>query len=142
MSIEDDEDYDDDYEVGYGKPPKHSQFKPGQSGNPGGRPKGSKSVHAVVQAICEEVVTVTENGQKKTMTKLEVATASLFSKASKGDVGAIKLLMSLKAEADTMGNAGGGAALAPEDYEVLLKEVDWLAFVQKEHAEVDHDGTE
>ena len=33
----------DDYKVGYGKPPKASRFKPGTSGNPGGRPKGSGS---------------------------------------------------------------------------------------------------
>ena len=30
------------YDVGYGKPPKSGQFRPGQSGNPGGRPKGRK----------------------------------------------------------------------------------------------------
>ncbi|WP_342353589.1 DUF5681 domain-containing protein [Acuticoccus sediminis] len=32
-----------DPQVGRGKPPKHSQCKPGQSGNPGGRTKGSKN---------------------------------------------------------------------------------------------------
>jgi hypothetical protein len=33
-----------DYQVGYGKPPKHTQFKPGKSGNPQGRPKGTKNL--------------------------------------------------------------------------------------------------
>lgn len=128
---------DDDHDVGYAKPPTHSQFKPGQSGNPGGRPKGSKSVHKVMQEVCEEVVVVTENGQKKKMTKLEVATASLFGKASKGDVNAIKLFLSLKAEADSLSDACTDAALSPEDSEALLSEIDWLAFVQKEHAEAE-----
>ena len=135
-------DHNDSYENGYCKPPKHSQFKLGQSGNPGGRPKGKKSVHKVVQAICEELVTVTENGQKKTMTKLEVATASLFSKTSKGDVNAIKLFLSLKSDADQRSDASAGTGLSPEDSEVLLEEIDWLAFVQKAHAEVEDDGTE
>lgn len=132
---------EDQYEVGYGKPPKKDQFKPGQSGNPGGRPKGRKSVHSIVQAVCEELVLVTENGQKKSMSKLEVATASLFSKASKGDVNAIKLLLSLKAEADVMSDAGCQNGLGPEDSEALLAEIDWLAFVQKEHAEAEDNGT-
>jgi len=39
----------DDYEVGYGKPPKHGQFKPGQSGNPKGRPKGRKNFPVLLE---------------------------------------------------------------------------------------------
>jgi len=136
------EDHDDGYQVGYGKPPKHSQFKPGKSPNPGGRPKGTKSVHKIVQAVCEEMVTVTENGKKKQMTKLEVATASLFSKASKGDVNAIRLLLSLKDEADKFSSASADVAPSAEDCEALLSEINWLAFVQKGHAEVADDGSE
>jgi len=34
---------DHDYEVGYGRPPVHARFRPGQSGNPKGRPKGSRN---------------------------------------------------------------------------------------------------
>jgi len=135
------DDNEEDYEVGYGKPPKHGQFKPGHSGNPGGRPKGRKSVHKVVQAVCEEVVTVNDNGNPKKMSKLEVATASLFAKASKGDVNAIKLLLSLKAEADALTDASAELVMSPEDSEVLIAEADWLAFVQNAHAEAEDDGT-
>lgn len=133
---------DDDYTIGYGKPPKHGQFKPGQSGNPGGRPKKKPTVYDVVQSFLAEKVWATENGQKKQMTKLEVAIASLFSVASKGNVPASKLLLELKAAADAQGSLDGASQLSPEDSEALLAEVDWLAFVQQQNHEAasDTDG--
>jgi hypothetical protein len=54
---------DGDYEVGRGKPPIHSQFRPGQSGNPGGRKKGSLNHKTVVKAVMESEIEVTgKNG--------------------------------------------------------------------------------
>jgi Family of unknown function (DUF5681) len=52
-----------DYAVGYRRPPKASQFMAGKSGNPRGRPKGSRPVGAVLQDIMQQKVAVTENGQ-------------------------------------------------------------------------------
>lgn len=52
-----------DYEVGYGKPPKGHQFKPGQSGNPRGRPKGAKSEETVFRGVAARKVAVTEAGK-------------------------------------------------------------------------------
>lgn len=49
----------DDYPVGYRKPPKHSQFKPGQSGNPRGRKKGSRGLKTDLHAELNRVVEVT-----------------------------------------------------------------------------------
>lgn len=58
----------DDYEVGYSKPPKSGQFKKGQSGNPKGRPKGSKNIPDLYRDLLEEKVAIKENGEKKIIT--------------------------------------------------------------------------
>ena len=54
---------DKDYEVGYGRPPKDKQFKKGQSGNPKGRPKGSRNFRTDLQEELQMQVQVTENGK-------------------------------------------------------------------------------
>ena len=45
-----------DYEVGYGKPPKSGQFKPGQSGNPKGRPKGAKNFKTELATVLANMI--------------------------------------------------------------------------------------
>ncbi len=47
-----------DYEVGYCRPPLATRFRPGQSGNPRGRPKGSRNLRAVVKAVAGELVEI------------------------------------------------------------------------------------
>ena len=54
-----------DYVVGYRRPPKASQFMAGKSGNPRGRPKGSRPVGAVLQDIMQQKVAVTEKGKTR-----------------------------------------------------------------------------
>lgn len=74
--------------VGYKKPPTGRRFKPGESGNPGGRPKGRKSLHATVEAVASERHTVIENGEKRSRTVLELVALSLRNAALQRDVGA------------------------------------------------------
>ena len=61
-----------DYVIGYRRPPKASQFSPGKSGNPKGRPRGSRPVGAVLQDIIQQKVTVTENGKARRIPAIEV----------------------------------------------------------------------
>ena len=61
-----------DYVVGYRRPPKATQFAAGKSGNPKGRPKGSRSVGALLKDILQQKIAVTENGKTRRIPALEV----------------------------------------------------------------------
>ena len=81
--------------VGFMEPPQDTRFKPGQSGNPRGRPKGSQNFLSVLRKSLSEKVMVTENSHKKRISKLELVTKQLVNQAAKGDPTAGRLLFSL-----------------------------------------------
>jgi hypothetical protein len=83
----------DDYDVGYGRPPKENRFAKGRSGNPKGRPKGTKNFATTFHEVTQELIRVRENGKDKTMTKLEAAFRQLVSKAMSGDLKATKEIL-------------------------------------------------
>jgi Family of unknown function (DUF5681) len=80
---------DEEYEVGFGKPPKSTQFSKGKSGNPNGRPKGSKNLATLFREIGQEQVTVTEGGRTRTMNKAHAVMVQLTNKAVSGERWAI-----------------------------------------------------
>jgi hypothetical protein len=84
-----------DYPVGYGRPPNAGQFKPGQSGNPRGRPKGSRSVAATLDEIVGEKVPVTLSGKARRIPADEAMLRRLLNDALRGNPQAIKLLLDL-----------------------------------------------
>jgi hypothetical protein len=81
------------YEVGRGKPPKAARFKKGASGNPKGRPKGSKNLRTLAEKQFLKPVTVTTNGRKTKMPMIEIIIAQLLKKAAEGDLGAMKAVL-------------------------------------------------
>lgn len=81
--------------VGYGRTPSHSRFKPGQSGNPKGRPPGSTSPKSVVQRIMGEKLSVREGEKVRVVSKLEAMMRSLAVKALKGDQRALATVLGL-----------------------------------------------
>ena len=90
--------------MGYGHPPKDTRFKKGQSGNPNGRRKGSHNVATVFARTLREKVVINEQGQRKTVTKLEAAIKQFVNKAASGDLRALQMLMTLAREAEAAGN--------------------------------------
>lgn len=86
---------DDDYEIGYGRPPKHSRFKKGQSGNPEGRQKGSRNFNTDLDEVLSMKVTVTENGRTRKVTSRAAALQRLREKALNGHTRALEQFLTL-----------------------------------------------
>lgn len=84
------------YQVGYGKPPKHSQFKKGQSGNPKGRPKKkSRQPQAVdvTDVLAEPVEIVDVNGRRKQVSSAEAMYRRQLQKGIEGDFRSLKAII-------------------------------------------------
>ncbi|WP_170482814.1 DUF5681 domain-containing protein [Ruegeria arenilitoris] len=112
-------------DVGYGKPPKAHQFKPGQSGNPKGRPKGSPNLLKLISKHAAKKVAVIEAGTEKKMARMDVVISAMFNKASKGDVPAARLLTNMIALATQMSADEAQTGYSDEDLRVMLAEADW-----------------
>lgn len=107
----------DEYEVGYGRPPKATRFKPGTSGNPKGRPKRDhSSLGEIVHTILSEPVKYRENGRTRTASRREVALMMLVRRAIKGDVSAADILLKKRAHAQRESGA--------DSHTLLIQ--DWL----------------
>jgi hypothetical protein len=81
-----------DYEIGYGKPPRETRFKQGQSGNVGGRPRGSKNLATVMLKELSERLTISENGRQRKITKREALIKQVINKAVAGNPRLIQTL--------------------------------------------------
>jgi hypothetical protein len=89
------------YKVGYGKPPKAKQFKPGRSGNPKGRPKGCRNLATDLAAELGEQITVREEGRSRRISKQRALIKSLMARALQGDVRATAAMLALYARVIT-----------------------------------------
>ena len=98
------------YEVGYKKPPKHTQFPKGKSGNPKGRPKGAKSPTGL--EVFDQMVTVIQNGKPKKITAIDAVFTQLLMDAMKGDPKARKLALDIWAKGSSKAKVSSLTALA------------------------------
>ncbi len=109
-----------DYEVGYKNPPKQTRFKKGQSGNPNGRPKGTKDLKTELMEELQELILVSEGGSRRTVSKQRAMLKSLTAKAVQGDARAATILVKLvlrliRQDEDT----DGADDLSEEDLAIL-----------------------
>jgi len=111
------------YKVGYGRPPMDRCFKPGCSGNPKGRPKGSRNAKTVVAQVMGEKVPVRENGKVRKVTKFEAMVLANTQKAMKGDTRALNSLIGLLVRTNQLTDAETETSAAlPEDDAAILKD--------------------
>ncbi len=112
------------YEVGYGKPPKASRFKPGQSGNPRGRRRGARNKRTILKELLREPMTYTEHGKRKTAPADELIWRQLRNKALKGEDRAMDRLFkeveALEREADAATGVAPAEGPMPEDDKAIL----------------------
>lgn len=99
---------EDPYQVGYGRPPKHTQFKPGESGNPRNRRKrNSESFAQLIDKALSRQITVRTGGKPQRMTILDAVARRLIDAAALGRPEAIDLLALLDAYAKRTSGGGG-----------------------------------
>ena len=109
------------YAVGYRRPPKATQFAKGKSGNPRGRPKGSRTVAAVLQEILEQKIAVIENGKTRRLPAFEVMLRRLVNDAMRNDSRALKMVLALQ------DRYGDSPETSPRLDEVLAEDKEILA---------------
>lgn len=88
-----------DSKVGYRNPPGHSRFKPGQSGNPSGRSKGSQNLKTLFNQILDEKISLRDGSEIKKVSKAEAVLRAVVLGALKGDPRNLAILLRLAEQA-------------------------------------------
>lgn len=114
------------YEVGYGKPPRHTQFKPGHSGNSRGRPRGRQNFRTIVQQTLNEKVPIREGERTRKISKGEAIVLRLINSAVQGDTKFIMAFLQMMrvagliGEEESLTTATEGASEAAADRQAIL----------------------
>src|SRR5580693_5036962 len=115
------ENSEDDFKVGYKKPPQHSRFQPGRSGNPHGKQKGVRNLGSDVKRTLEVPVRLNEQGRARRVSTQHAVLLRLREKALKGDARSLDRFLELakifndRAVVESVGDE----ALAAEDQAIL-----------------------
>jgi Family of unknown function (DUF5681) len=108
------------YDVGYGRPPRHTQFKPGQSGNPAGRRKGLRNFKTDVLSILEKPLKVREGGRTRTRSTQEATLMMIRNKACQGHDRSIERICDLALRFNNDAGETGESQPLPADDRAIL----------------------
>jgi hypothetical protein len=129
-SRQDKDDQDRAYAIGYGKPPATSRFKPGQSGNVKGRPKGHKNLKTLIRQAMTARISIQEGSSSRQVSKLEGVVLRQLQSALKGDDRSAMAVMKIATQLgilDDAPEANSETALTANDERILQE------LVQRRH---------
>jgi len=127
----------DDALPGYKRPPKAMQFKAGLSGNPRGRPKGSRNLKTDLTKLLKKRITVREDGDVRRLSRQEAMLLGLFSKAVRGDVKATNSILAMCMKFDPPHEMRDKPKTVSESDEAIIE--DFLRRRAAETEENDHE---
>jgi hypothetical protein len=114
-----------DYEVGYGRPPVATRFKPGQSGNSRGRPPGTRNVETIMRDTLFAPITIIENGRRRKVTRIEALARRLMEQGLSGDLRATIQMLQIAARLGSdKAESLGKTELSPDEghlFELLTR---------------------
>ena len=114
---------DDGYTIGYGRPPKETQWKKGQCGNPKRiRKRAPKRIARIIHDAFEEKIDIAENGVARRVSVFEAIALQLWLKATSGDRRALSVLFSyLKHFSPDDDDTGFEIVYVDNDYTRMLR---------------------
>jgi len=127
---------DEDYEIGFGKPPEQTRFKPGESGNPKGRPRRSRNMRTLLQEGLKSKVTIREGDKMRKVSKAEAIAMKLLADAAAGKPAAVAKVLEYASEiAAEEERHGGSTTLTETDKDILDR------YIQAVRLRGENDGT-
>jgi len=123
--------------VGRGNPPKHTQFRKGTTGNPKGRPKGSKNLSTYLMQAARDQVSATVGGKTRKISKIQATAMQLATKAAGGDQAAIGKFLDWMDEIETR-----AAAVKPSQFPLSAPDIEVLraAYERMKQCETEKTG--
>ncbi len=108
----------EEYEIGYGKPPRHTRFKKGYSGHPEGRPKGATNVKTEMKRLLAAKTAIKSGGAVQKVPTSRAMCMALIQKALKGDVRAFSKVVEIIGP-EMVDELRAVASVSPADLDLL-----------------------